>query len=152
MSSISRRALLASSALAAGGITTKAAWAGADRKPRPLRHMLSNETYSLRDEIAAGKVSLLTAAEFFKKELGILAVIKQTDPKWVGSCLDFGNHPVDHKPEVFSRLAPYAYHTHAKLAGFKADGEATNADYGTLLGILKRVKYPGAVSVEWEGE
>src|SRR5436305_13099524 len=74
MSSISRRALLASSALAAGGITTQAAWAGANRKPRQLRHMLSNETYSLRDEIAAGTLSLLTAGEFYNKELGIRGV------------------------------------------------------------------------------
>ncbi len=81
----------------------------------------------------------------------IMAVINGTDPKWVGSLLDFGNHPVDHNPEIFAKLAPHAYHSHAKLAAFKPDGEATNGDYGALLGILKRVKYPGAVSVEWEG-
>ena len=82
---------------------------------------------------------------------GILAVIKGTDPKWVGSLLDFGNPPVGHKPQVFAKLAPYAYHVHAKLADFKPDGEATNSDYGKLLGILKADKYPGAVSIEWEG-
>lgn len=82
----------------------------------------------------------------------ILAVIHGTDPKWVGSNLDFGNHPVNHNPEVFAKLAPYAYHTHAKLASFKPDGEASNSDYGALLGILKKIKYAGAVSVEWEGQ
>ena len=83
---------------------------------------------------------------------GIKAVINGTDPKWVGSLLDFGNQPVNHQPELFSQLAPLAYHSHAKLASFKPDGEATNSDYGTLLGILKHVKYSGAVSVEWEGQ
>jgi len=83
---------------------------------------------------------------------GILGVIKGTDPKWVGSNLDFGNAPVNHKPEVFEKLVPHAYHTHAKLADFKEDGEATNSDYGKLLGILKAAKYAGAVSVEWEGK
>jgi sugar phosphate isomerase/epimerase len=83
---------------------------------------------------------------------GILAVINQTDPKWVGSLLDFGNHPVSQKPEVFEKLAPYAYHVHAKLKDFKPDGEATDSDYGTLLAILKKNKYPGAVSIEWEGK
>ena len=38
------------------------------------------------------------------------------------------------------------------LADFRPDGEATNSDYGKLLGILKEVKYPGAVSIEWEGK
>ncbi|HLY11575.1 MAG TPA: sugar phosphate isomerase/epimerase family protein [Planctomycetota bacterium] len=83
---------------------------------------------------------------------GILAVIQGTDPKWVGSNLDFGNPPVNHKPEVFEKLVPHAYHTHAKLADFKENGEATNSDYGQLLGILAAAKYAGAVSVEWEGK
>jgi sugar phosphate isomerase/epimerase len=83
---------------------------------------------------------------------GILAVIQGSDPKWAGSLLDFGNPPVGHKPEVFEKLVPYAYHTHAKLADFKDDGEATNADYGKLLGILKAANYSGAVSIEWEGK
>jgi len=83
---------------------------------------------------------------------GILAVINQTDPKWVGSLLDFGNPPVGHKPEVFAKLAPYAYHVHAKLRDFKPDGEATDSDYGKLIGILRANKYAGAVSIEWEGK
>ena len=83
---------------------------------------------------------------------GILAVINGTDPNWVGSCLDFGNPPVHERPEIFAKLAPHAYHCHAKLEDFKEDGEATNADYGKLLGILKADHYPGAVSIEWEGE
>ena len=82
----------------------------------------------------------------------IKAVIQGSDPKWVGSCLDFGNNPVSHQPEVFAQLAPLALHTHAKLASFKPDGEASNSDYGALLNILKSAKYKGAVSVEWEGQ
>jgi sugar phosphate isomerase/epimerase len=82
---------------------------------------------------------------------GILAVIKRTDPKWVGSLLDFGNPPVHFKPDVFGQLAPYAYHCHAKLPSFLPNGEAKGADYGKLLGILKKDNYKGAVSIEWEG-
>jgi len=83
---------------------------------------------------------------------GILKVIEATDPKWVGSLLDFGNAPVRQDPKVFARLAPHAYHVHAKLHSFKPDGEATDSDYGKLLGILKENNYQGAVSVEWEGQ
>jgi sugar phosphate isomerase/epimerase len=82
----------------------------------------------------------------------IVDVIKGVDPKWVGSNLDFGNAPVSQQPEVFEKLVPYAYHTHAKLEDFKEDGEATNSDFGKLLGMLKTAKYAGAVSIEWEGK
>lgn len=274
---LTRRALLGSGALAAVAVSTRAAWAGAARRPRKLEHVLSNETYSLRDRINGGQLTLVEAPAFYKQELniygislndiyfpswetaylkqitdavaangrvvtclimegnlatpdedarkrqiesnmaklkaagylgapvvrmnlggvgpgednrtagvdrcvaaikqmlplaqdlgiritienhggvsgtvdGILAVISGTDPRWVGSLLDFGNAPVHENPAIFAQLAPHAYHCHAKLAAFKPDGEATNADYGALLAILKRDRYPGAVSVEWEGE
>jgi sugar phosphate isomerase/epimerase len=277
---VSRRRFLKSAAaglaLAATDLTLRDVWAAGDKdEPRPLAHVLSDETYSLRELIKEGRLDLLTAAEFHKglnikgvslndlyfkswdrdyldrikesfkandrvitclimegnlatadedkrkkqiesntaklkaagylgapvvrmnlggvgkgeddrkegvdrcvaafrellplaKDLGvritienhggvsgtvegILAVIKGTDPKWVGSLLDFQNPPVHFKPEVFAQLAPYAYHVHAKVKDFKPDGEAVDADYGRLLGILKTEKYPGAVSVEWEG-
>ncbi len=82
----------------------------------------------------------------------ILAVLHRTDPKAMGCTLDFGNEPVSQRPEVFKKLAPYAWHTHAKLESFRSDGEATDSDYGKLLGILKAADYPGAVSIEWEGK
>jgi sugar phosphate isomerase/epimerase len=82
---------------------------------------------------------------------GIIAVIKGTDPRWVGSNLDFANEPVKQNPDVFARLVPYAYHSHAKVMDFKPDGEATDSDYAKLLGLLKAAKYAGAVSIEWEG-
>ncbi len=281
-SPLSRRGFLQVSAGAAGlalsqtDLTLRDLWARAEREPRQLAHVLSDEAYSLRDRIAAGKLTLLTAAAFHKdldikgvslndmyfkswdrdyldqikdsfrangrvitclimegnlatpneqarrkqiesntnklkaagylgapvvrmnlghvgkgeddlkvgverciaafKEMlplardlgiritienhggvsgtvaGILAVIDGTDPKYVGSLLDFGNPPVGFRPEVFAKLAPHAYHVHAKLGGFRPDGEATDADYGKLLGILKANKYPGAVSIEWEGK
>ena len=274
--SLSRRHFLKGAAGAAGlalaGLTASAADAS---RPRPLVHVLSNETYSLRELISTHKLTLLTAAEYHKKlnikgvslndmyfqswdkdyldeilesfkandrlitclimegnlatnnELarrrqietnarklrvaaylgapvvrmnlggvgrgednqkqgvdrcvaafkqllpmakdlgvritienhggvsgtieGILAVIQATDPKWVGSLLDFGNAPVKHQPDVFAKLAPHAFHVHAKLDEFRPDGEATNSDYGKLLGILKENNYAGAVSIEWEG-
>ncbi|HZU37254.1 MAG TPA: sugar phosphate isomerase/epimerase family protein [Gemmataceae bacterium] len=279
LSPLSRRRFLQASAaslsLAATDLTLRQVWAADDKQPRKLAHCLSDETYSLRDLILGGKLTLLTAAALHKKldikgvslndmyfkswdkayldkildsfkandrvitclimegnlataneaarrkqidsntaklkaagylgipvvrmnlgqvgpgednrkegvdrciaafkEMlplardlgiritienhggvsgtvgGILAVINGTDPKWVGSLLDFGNPPVHERPEVFAKLAPYAYHCHAKLEDFKEDGEATNADYGKLLGILKARNYPGAVSIEWEG-
>lgn len=278
MTKVSRRFFVSTAAGAAAlssNLRWRDVWAAAAKKPRALAHVLSNETYGLRDSFSSGKLTLLGAAELHKelgirgvslndlyfkswdkdylgqivqsfkasgrvitclimegnlasadesarkkqietnmeklkaagflgapvvrmnlghvgpgeddakqgvercvaafkqllpvaRDLGvritienhggvsgtvesILAVIEGTDRAWVGSLLDFGNKPVSHRPEVFERLVPYAYHCHAKLADFTPEGEATDSDYGKLLGILQTHKYPGAVSIEWEG-
>lgn len=80
-----------------------------------------------------------------------LKIIKGTDPNWVGSCLDFGNWPADIRYEECQKLAPYAYHVHAKAYSFDDRGEETRMDYGRLLGMLKAAKYKWAVSIEFEG-
>lgn len=81
----------------------------------------------------------------------ILRIIKDTDPKWVGSCLDFKNWPKDVMYEENAKLASYAYHTHAKAHSFDAEGEETTVDYRRVLQMLMDAKYKGAVSIEFEG-
>jgi len=71
--SLTRRELMKVAAGWAGGLTLARTdrfarlLAAEDNEPRQLAHVLSNETYSFRDLIGAGKLSLLTAAEFHKK-------------------------------------------------------------------------------------
>src|SRR4051812_24099739 len=74
MPPINRRDLLraAGAALVAESVSNRTAWAKA--QPHKLQHVLSNETYSLRDEIRAGKLSLLTAGDFYKSALRIRGV------------------------------------------------------------------------------
>lgn len=81
----------------------------------------------------------------------ILAIIKATDPDWVGSCLDFGNWPDDLRYESCRKLAPFAYMTHAKFREFNAQGEDAVIDGSRILAMLRRVGYRGAVSIEFEG-
>ena len=86
-----------------------------------------------------------------KKADTIIKVIKGSDPKWVGSCLDFGNFPDDLRYTESAKLAPYAYHVHAKTHTFNEAGEDVNKDYKRLLQIMKDAKYKYAVSIEYEG-
>lgn len=81
----------------------------------------------------------------------ILRIIKGTDPEWVGSCLDMGNWPDDVRYTECEKLAPYAYHTHAKTNAFTPQGEDTNKDYKRLMGIMKKNNYKYAISIEYEG-
>jgi len=86
-----------------------------------------------------------------KKADWILRIIKETDPKWVGSCLDFRNWPKEVLYEENAKLAPYAYHTHAKAHSFDANGEETSVEYSRVLKMLKDARYEGAISIEFEG-
>jgi len=84
----------------------------------------------------------------------ILKVIHGTDRKWVGSCMDFGNwpyQPTELRYTEMAKLAPYAYHVHAKSHRFNPDGEEGDIDYKRVLGMLRDANYRGAISVEWEG-
>lgn len=86
-----------------------------------------------------------------KKADNIIRIIKGTDPKYVGSCLDFMNWPAGLYYEETAKLAQYAFHTHAKCKTFKADGEEETVKYSRLIQLLKDAKYKGAISIEFEG-
>ncbi len=84
---------------------------------------------------------------------GILRIIKGTDPAWVGSCLDFGNWP--DRAAMYGeiqKLAPYAFHTHAKAYAFDKYGEESTIDYRRALEILAHTGYGAALSIEFEGQ
>src|SRR2546425_1189840 len=42
-------------------------WAAQDKEPRKLAHVLSDETYSLRDLVQSGKMTMLNTAGLHKK-------------------------------------------------------------------------------------
>ncbi len=86
-----------------------------------------------------------------KKADNIIRIIKATDPKWVGSCLDFRNWPAEALYAENAKMAQYAYHVHAKAYQFGADGEETSVSYEKLLNMMKASGYKGAVSIEFEG-
>jgi sugar phosphate isomerase/epimerase len=86
-----------------------------------------------------------------KKADTILKIIKSTDPEWVGACLDFGNWPAEIRYSECEKLAPYAYHVHAKTHTFNDQGEDADKDYKRLLQMLKDAGYKYAVSIEYEG-
>ena len=97
------------------------------------------------------KITIENHGGVSKKADWILAVINGTDPKWVGSCLDFGNWSDDVRYAETRKLATYAYHVHAKTHNFGNDGEETQVRYGRVLGMMKHAGYNRAVSIEFEG-
>ncbi len=83
----------------------------------------------------------------------VLKIIKGVYcPNHFGSCLDFGNWQKDDQIDAARKLAPFAKHTHAKSYVFEKNGNEKNIDFKTIISILKKAGYQGAVSVEFEGE
>src|SRR5947209_1352564 len=54
-------------ALAHTDLTLRGVWAAQDKQPRKLAHVLSDETYSLRSLVKAGKMTMLNTARLHKK-------------------------------------------------------------------------------------
>ncbi|MCX7688328.1 MAG: sugar phosphate isomerase/epimerase [Fimbriimonadales bacterium] len=82
----------------------------------------------------------------------LVSLIRGTDSRWVGACLDFGNASAERIYETCRQLAPYAFHVHAKSHAFDARGEETQLEYGRLLSHLRLAGYSGALSIEYMGE
>ena len=83
----------------------------------------------------------------------IISVIEKTDPEWIGACPDFGNfgHGED-AYESLTKLAPYAYHAHAKAHNFTEEGEEADLDYARILESYKQAGYDGPIAIEYEGK
>lgn len=96
------------------------------------------------------KISIENHGGASRNAENIVRLIKGTDPKWVGSLLDFGNFPADGRNEEVAKVAPYALATHVKVGGFDAQGEAVGVDLPRVFGILKKRNYKGPISIEYE--
>lgn len=98
------------------------------------------------------KISIENHGGVSKTAANIVRIIKETDPKWVGSLVDFGNFPADVRYAEIDAVAPFAFVTHVKVNNFDEKGEAKDYDFPRVLESLKKVNYKGAISIEFEGK
>ncbi len=78
-----------------------------------------------------------------------LRIFEQVGSDWLRLNLDTGNY-IDGLPSI-ERTVSYAVHVHAKLHDIAADGSERTLDYPKILKILKRTRYRGFLSMEYEG-
>ena len=98
------------------------------------------------------KISMENHGGVSKTAANIVKIIKATDPKWVGALVDFGNFPIETKYQEVEMVAPYAMVTHVKVNVFTEAGEAAEYDFPRVLGMLKKNRYKGPISIEYEGK
>ena len=98
------------------------------------------------------KISIENHGGVSRNADNIVKLIKATDPKWVGSLIDFGNFPDAVRYEEIAKVAPYALVTHVKINEFDEKGEAKSYDFPKALAIVKKQNYSGPISIEYEGK
>ncbi len=98
------------------------------------------------------KISIENHGGVSKTAANIVKIIKATDPKWIGALVDFGNFPAEVRYSEVETVAPFAFVTHVKVNEFDANGEAVDYDFPRVLQTLKKNKYKGPISIEYEGK
>jgi sugar phosphate isomerase/epimerase len=98
------------------------------------------------------KISIENHGGVSKTAANIVKIIKATDPKWVGALVDFGNFPPDVRYSEIEAVTPFAFVTHVKVMEFDANGEAADYDFPRVLQTLRKNKYKGPISIEYEGK
>lgn len=98
------------------------------------------------------KISIENHGGVSKNAANIVKIIKATDPKVVGSLVDFGNFPPAGRYEEIQAVAPFAFVTHVKINEFDEKGEAKDYDFPRVLKTIKQVRYKGPISIEFEGK
>lgn len=55
------------------------------------------------------------------------------------------------QPENLAELLPYTRHIHGKFYGVDTSGKDPSIPYDRLMAVLKKERYSGTISAEWEG-
>ena len=80
-----------------------------------------------------------------------LALIREIDSPWVRINLDTGNYT---EPDLYAGLEaslPYAPHVVAKIHRLSPQGEELEFDFDRIFAMLKRHRYHGFLTLEYEG-
>jgi sugar phosphate isomerase/epimerase len=81
---------------------------------------------------------------------GMLAILESIKHDWLGVNLDSGNF---HTPDPYAdleKIAPYAVTCQLKCEISPKGGKKEDADYGRIVGIMRKAKYRGFITLEYE--
>jgi sugar phosphate isomerase/epimerase len=81
---------------------------------------------------------------------GMLAILQAVKHDWLGVNLDSGNF---HTPDPYGdleKIAPYAVTCQLKCEISPKGGKKEDADYGRIVGIMRKANYRGFITLEYE--
>ncbi|MBI2264485.1 MAG: sugar phosphate isomerase/epimerase [Armatimonadetes bacterium] len=119
----------------------------AQERPEQIRPKMVENLRRCSDsgEEAGVILGLENHGGFTQKPEDLLNILREVDSKWLMHVLDTGNYG-DHSYDSIEKTLPEAVHVHAKV--IKLDG----LDYGRIMTLLRKYKYQGFLSVEYEGK
>lgn len=82
----------------------------------------------------------------------LVRIVRYLNSPYFGTCPDFGHLAADDRYEGLAQLIPLSFHIHAKVHGFREDGEEAEMDYERILQIVGKLTRPICLSIEYEGE
>lgn len=82
----------------------------------------------------------------------VIEIVKYFNSKYLMLCSDIGNIRADIRYKAFESLLPWAVHIHAKTYDFDSEGNESTIDYVRVLQMIKKYKFKGYLSIEYEGE
>ena len=80
----------------------------------------------------------------------VLAILKGIESEWFGLNLDTGNFRGGDPYADMAQVAQYAVNVHVKTRVVPSGGQAVEADFGRIVGILRSAGYKGYMSIEYE--
>lgn len=96
------------------------------------------------------RLALKSPAGGIHRVENLLAILKGTDPLWIGVCLLLGNGSGGIGYETCQSLAPHTFHVCLKITSSHERGEEAHLE--RLLHALKAGGYEGVISLVFEGE
>jgi sugar phosphate isomerase/epimerase len=81
----------------------------------------------------------------------VLRILQALPSEWLGVTMDWGNF-LDEPYAELEQLAPHAVLVHAKTYYGGGEWYTLDLDYDRLAEMLRRVRYRGYVSLEFEGK
>lgn len=82
----------------------------------------------------------------------VVGLVKHFNSPYFGTCPDFGHLAPDDRYDGLEELIPHSHHIHAKVHGFREDGEEAEMDYARILEMVGRLTRPVYLSIEYEGQ
>ncbi|MEX0324217.1 MAG: sugar phosphate isomerase/epimerase family protein [Puniceicoccaceae bacterium] len=116
-----------------------------------VRNIITNLSIACDYAGSKGVILAIENHDFLTDVDRLLPIVKAVDSPWFGVNFDSGNIASTSDPYAkLEQLAPYAVNAQLKI-DIPVNGKKQPANLGRIVKILKRAKYSGYITLEYEG-
>lgn len=124
---------------------------GMDEK-RAVRNIITNMQLACDYAGEKGIILGMENHDFLTDIDRMMPIVKAIDSPWFGVNFDSGNIADSDNPyRELARIAPYTVNAQLKTE-IPVNGQKTPVDFGRVINILRKAKYNGYITLEYEGK